>query len=245
MAMHLETKINIYSHDNLEYIPSNFFIIAVAVVYLFSSIPIVVSIGYLLKIIGLQDHIISSAILYIENIIQILISITLTIFILNRNYTFILSKEWKSNYLIYIKSGLIWSSPLAIFIITHLASLHFGVNEINHSINRYRYYVDQNSLNILLYFIILTAAAFTEETIFRGMILNKLLYKYNAILSVLISSILFSISHFICYYDFHSFLSTFIVGLLSGFSFLSSRSIISSVIPHFINNIIYAYYNMF
>ncbi|MBT8341450.1 MAG: CPBP family intramembrane metalloprotease [Desulfatitalea sp.] len=63
----------------------------------------------------------------------------------------------------------------------------------------------------------------------------------NNTLCVFISSLFFCLSHIFSFENNSGNLtSTFIVGIIYGYSFLSTGSCISSIVPHVLNNILCA-----
>lgn len=99
-----------------------------------------------------------------------------------------------------------------------------------------------NSFLILVFGIILTIfVSFTEEFIFRGLMINFLAsknYKKDIILAVLVSSILFSLWHFDKYFTFVSFIEFFVMGILFSLVFIfSKRNILGAGIFHTIHNL--------
>ena len=77
-------------------------------------------------------------------------------------------------------------------------------------------------------------APVVEEIIFRGILLEQLSRKYNAVVSILVSSLLFSIFHF----SIVQGVNTFIMGVLLGIVYIKTRSLVPCVLMHFVNNLI-------
>lgn len=90
--------------------------------------------------------------------------------------------------------------------------------------------------NNFLYFFInaILYAPFTEELLFRGIILNGLLGKYSAKIAIPISALLFAYTHF----NFHQGVNAFIFGLALGYIFYKTKSLYLTIFCHFINNLI-------
>lgn len=89
--------------------------------------------------------------------------------------------------------------------------------------------------NFLYFFISATLyAPFTEELLFRGIILNGLLGKYSAKISIPISALIFACAHF----NFHQGVNAFILGLALGYIFYKTKSLYLTIFCHFINNLI-------
>ena len=73
-----------------------------------------------------------------------------------------------------------------------------------------------------------------EEVIFRGIILEQLSKKNNIIKSLLVSSLLFGIMHF----NIHQGVHAFFIGLIFGYIYIKTNSLILAMFLHFINNFI-------
>jgi membrane protease YdiL (CAAX protease family) len=78
--------------------------------------------------------------------------------------------------------------------------------------------------------------AFTEEMLFRGIILNGLAENYSERKAILISSLLFGLTHL----NPWQFLSAFIIGVLSAWLCIRTKSIVLSIYIHGFNNIVSA-----
>lgn len=83
-----------------------------------------------------------------------------------------------------------------------------------------------------------------EELLFRGLIQGKLQDKYNKYLAVLISSFLFGLGHlnleklmFDLRLDYEWAYITFLMGIILGFLFHKTKSIIPVIIMHIIGNL--------
>lgn len=93
-----------------------------------------------------------------------------------------------------------------------------------------------------LFILLVLVGPFVEEILFRGMILNGLLTRYNPILSIACSSIMFALIHF----DFSptnsalqnimSVLFALTVGCILGYNFYKTKSLLSSSIIHSLTN---------
>lgn len=86
----------------------------------------------------------------------------------------------------------------------------------------------------------------TEELVFRGLILNTLLIKFNRWLSIGVSSILFLMIHFPVWIQTNTFLANllsggfiqvFILGIIFSISFIKSRNIFVPIVLHMIWNL--------
>ena len=71
-----------------------------------------------------------------------------------------------------------------------------------------------------------------EEIIYRGIILNVLLQKFNTLFGVILSSMIFALVHF----NLHQGVNALVVGLLLAFIYVKTRSIRLCIYAHFFNN---------
>jgi len=85
---------------------------------------------------------------------------------------------------------------------------------------------------IYTFLTVAVAAPILEELIFRGVILNGLLKNYSPLKSILISSLLFGFLHL----NPWQFIAAFNLGLLAGWVFYRTGSIIPAIAVHFVNN---------
>jgi membrane protease YdiL (CAAX protease family) len=77
--------------------------------------------------------------------------------------------------------------------------------------------------------------AFTEELLFRGLILDGLKNNYSKRKAIIISALLFGIIHL----NPWQFYSAFIIGLISAWICIETNSILLSIYIHFFNNALY------
>lgn len=71
-------------------------------------------------------------------------------------------------------------------------------------------------------------APITEEILFRGIMLKGLLKRYSTLKSILITSLLFGILHF----NIYQFVAAFISGMLLGWLFTKTKSLVLCIIGH-------------
>jgi membrane protease YdiL (CAAX protease family) len=83
---------------------------------------------------------------------------------------------------------------------------------------------------------VLIVAPIFEELFFRKYMLTELLQKYSLKLSVIISSICFSLIHLPSY---RNLIPSFIFGIISGIIFMKTKNILYSIILHFLVNFIW------
>ncbi len=96
-------------------------------------------------------------------------------------------------------------------------------------------FLNVNGIGWLLFnlFFLAVIPAICEELLFRGALIGslKLMIK-NKHLLVIVSAIIFSAIHL----QFFSFLSRFALGLILGYAYVYSGSIIPAMVAHFVNN---------
>ena len=89
-------------------------------------------------------------------------------------------------------------------------------------------------LNCILNLIIFLIIAFSEELIFRGYILNKLIEVMSKYWALVISAFIFAFLHiFNPNFSIISFLNIFLAGILLGLLFIRSKSLWAPIIQHF------------
>lgn len=92
------------------------------------------------------------------------------------------------------------------------------------------------SLSILNITSIIILAPIIEELFYRRFLLEKLVQKNGRVISLIVSSLCFSIIHL---ERPNSLIPTFIVGIILGLIYLTTKKIIYPIILHFIFNVIY------
>ncbi|WP_169314486.1 CPBP family intramembrane glutamic endopeptidase [Halobacteroides halobius] len=73
-----------------------------------------------------------------------------------------------------------------------------------------------------------------EEIVFRGIIVDGIITRYSQKTAIVVSAVLFSIYHF----NIFQLLSSFVVGLLLGYIYLETRSVVVCIVTHFIYDLI-------
>ncbi len=71
-----------------------------------------------------------------------------------------------------------------------------------------------------------------EEVIYRGIILEQLNRRYGAIKAIIISSLLFGLMHL----NLHQGINGFFLGIVLGFIYIKTNSLLLSMFLHFANN---------
>lgn len=96
------------------------------------------------------------------------------------------------------------------------------------------YSFNYTSLNNYMFFSVLIVAPILEELFFRKYLLIELLKKYNVKISLLVSSLCFSLIHID---SPRNLIPTFIFGCVSGIIYLKSKNIRYSILLHFLSNL--------
>ncbi len=86
--------------------------------------------------------------------------------------------------------------------------------------------------DIYSYITIAIAAPLLEEIIFRGIILSGFLKRYSPVTAVIMSAVIFGIFHL----NPWQFIPAFVIGLVIGWLYWKTNSIIPGIVIHFINN---------
>lgn len=103
--------------------------------------------------------------------------------------------------------------------------------------------VGSDSFGILLLYIfsLLILAPFVEEVIFRGFAVPALKEKVGTVWSCLISSYMWSIYH----QNLYAIISSFVFGIIYFLLYEKYKSIIPSILAHFLHNLIYFLFPVF
>lgn len=212
--------------------------ILIIILNLFAIIPLVAGFIYVLVIAGFPIEIIkanSSAIILIAHICFIF---TMTFYLVKRYSIYLLSEDWKANFIKFLSVGLKWSLPLlTIHIIALLIPSTREKLMEDYMSMRIISVKGISNIGLLIFSIWVLSGAIFEEILFRGILLQKLQKILNATLSVIIIASLFALSHFsFSHINLSELTNAFIIGLLSGFAFMRTRSCISAIVPHLLNN---------
>lgn len=81
-------------------------------------------------------------------------------------------------------------------------------------------------------FALVVIPAIGEEVLFRGMILNGLRFRFKDSTAVVLSALLFALMHG----SLQQFVYPFLLGLIMGYLVLKTKTLLSSMIVHFVNN---------
>lgn len=81
-------------------------------------------------------------------------------------------------------------------------------------------------------FALVVIPAIGEEVLFRGMILNGLRFRFKDSIAVVFSALLFALMHG----SLQQFVYPFLLGLIMGYLVLKTKTLLSSIIVHFVNN---------
>lgn len=86
--------------------------------------------------------------------------------------------------------------------------------------------------DIYTFLTVAIAAPLLEEIIFRGIILNGFLKRYSPTTAIIMSAVMFGIFHL----NPWQFISAFLLGLVIGWLYWKTNSLIPGIVIHFINN---------
>ena len=141
------------------------------------------------------------------------------------------SKSMKKNYLIIGALLVVLLAPIADYVVILLEKIFPHISDVyeetfNDAIN---------NLNIIVNFTtICIFAPILEEIMCRGLILNRLLSKNKAWVSIIITALIFGVLHM----NWAQGLSAFLAGIIISFVYVKTRNLKVCIIGHSINNII-------
>lgn len=93
---------------------------------------------------------------------------------------------------------------------------------------------EKTNFNIIFYFFLMVIVTpIIEEILYRGIILNLFLKKYSVKISLIVSSLIFAFIHL----RFIGFGYLFLDGLLLGFAYYKTKSLFTSILLHFLRNL--------
>jgi len=130
-------------------------------------------------------------------------------------------------------------------IIAFSASMIFSILTINLNFenenliqNSVRYYSNiMPFLGIILQIIaLLLVSPFTEEIICRGLILTNIQDKYNNVVAIIVSALLFGIIHFMAG-GIILVIGSVLMGIIFGFIYVKTKSLLPAIIAHGVANI--------
>ncbi|MBV9719741.1 MAG: CPBP family intramembrane metalloprotease [Candidatus Eremiobacteraeota bacterium] len=107
---------------------------------------------------------------------------------------------------------------------------------------QYEHYILSQATGLIaaaLLFAFVIFGPIVEEIIFRGIVLEGLIKVTNGTVSVVVSAVIFAGIHWVGGVD--QIVSTFILGLLLGWLYLRTRSIVPSSVGHIIYNAVSFY----
>lgn len=88
--------------------------------------------------------------------------------------------------------------------------------------------------NFVLITVMIIIAPIAEEIVFRGIILDGFLKRYNCVIALIVSSALFGVLHA----NLPQGINAFVLGLVLGFIYLKTQSLFLCMLGHFTNNFI-------
>jgi uncharacterized protein len=90
-----------------------------------------------------------------------------------------------------------------------------------------------DTLNPYIVIVTVIAAPVFEELIFRGIILDGFLKRYKPRTAIFLSSLIFGIAHL----NLPQFLNALLLGILMGWVYWKTKSLLLTILIHFINNL--------
>jgi len=225
-------------------VPSSIVFLVICGIYYFGTIPIFAGIAYVYKVLEISSSSLKADLSGKIFLAQTFLAIFMICYLWSKYEDYFLGDNWKGNIKQYIVTGLKWSVPVLIY---HSFSVFVPslreklINDVS-SLD----IISSDSLSglgLLMLFCLILAGVVIEEFIFRGMLLNKIRDFFSAHVSLVLSSLIFALSHFL-YSKIvpGDMVSHFLIGILCGAAFLSSRSCISAFVPHLLNNLICSLY---
>lgn len=88
---------------------------------------------------------------------------------------------------------------------------------------------------IIMFLVVVIMAPLFEEILYRGIILEGFLKRHNKVQSIVFSSIIFSLVHL----NLHQSLNAFLIGLILGFIYVESKSVVLCTAAHGFNNLFF------
>lgn len=138
-------------------------------------------------------------------------------------------------FLLFISVCFLWFLVSPIFVFSQpnfTIDLKFSLKRLQDSIDTSTFFSYYSLFRILFLTVVL------EEIFYRKIILSSLLEKYNPFVSILISSILFSIGHT----DFDNSIYYLIGGILIGTFYWKTRNIYLTILLHMFTNFLTVFY---
>ncbi|MBU2431295.1 MAG: CPBP family intramembrane metalloprotease [Proteobacteria bacterium] len=219
--------------------PSIKILIFYVLLYLFAVVPLTVALFYGLDFVGYNVKRLATNLSEIIIAIQIGITCALSLALMRKHFDFLFGKRLQKDYLRFIKVGMRWTVPLLVLHIMAFLIPNIRENLIHrYSSIKMISITDATNVALILFVILLSMAAIFEEMIFRGILIQKLLQITNKTVSIFVSAGLFSLSHLIySSISLDTLISSFFVGVLCGFAYISTGSCLAAFIPHLFNNL--------
>lgn len=221
-------------------IPSIMSSLSFLTIYLFAIIPVAYGIVYLAEFAGLPSGLIRASLPEGMMLFQVTLTAFMTYHLFRKYSDYLLSCDWKEAFFRYLRVGVKWSMPLLAVHMVTLAIPAFRDKVIDDYLSMRIISVKGITNTSLAIFSAMTLfGALFEELIFRGIFLQKMSHVLNKNLSVFIVAGLFAFSHFILSdMEISEFTNGFLLSLFSGFAFVRTRSCVSAIVPHLLNNVI-------
>lgn len=219
-------------------------LLAVLPVVIFVAIQLVVAfIGAIILTVGyivvtgsadeylLMEYILKQTMLLtlISNIVTVIVSIPILIFGKKNNLPKYSQEPGK-----FYKFSALSFTLCSTMIISVLASLVFALFSITDSTYGLVETAIMSSNPVVQVLAVVVLAPICEEIVFRRLVINKMLSAYSMHTAVIVSALLFAIAHGNITQGFY----TFLMGILLGYLYIKTKSLLMCIIAHFINNLI-------
>jgi len=227
--------------------PSLKTVILMPLIYLFAAYPISFMTGLYMEFTGMPmgtPEKPTGGFLIATALLAVFFFLTITWLLMKRYSNYFLTDAWKINFYSHLAVGLKWSIPA--IVLTGLIGYSYGLFDTDARLSMIDGYLKQHGVTleiisgtlVILLSVRILVQTFLEELIFRGMIQQHIKKFVSPRKSVLITAVIFSLSHFSTIpMSFPIFGFGFVVGILTGFAFNKFSSCISSFIPHLLFNI--------
>lgn len=225
--------------------PSLKTVILMPLIYLFGMFPIDFVAGFFMALIGMPvgtPEKLAGGFLIVMALLGIFFCLMITWLLMKRYSTYFFTDAWKVNFYSHLAVGLKWSIPVIVFtgfIVYGSFNTDFRLSMIKAYLATNRVPLENISGTLLILLSVsVLVQTFLEELIFRGMIQQHIKKFVSPRKSVLITAVIFTLSHFFSYpIIFFNVGLWFVAGILTGFAFDKFNSCISSFIPHLLLNI--------
>ncbi len=179
-----------------------------------------------------------------ENIRMNLCLQSIPLIMLITSLTIIKIKHIKFNYVVKLPSIKKVALLILVFILSFfvIKSYYFWVNLLSEAkLTILILSLFEENLFSFKYLSILIISPIAEELFYRKIMFSKLIEYYSLPISLLITSLLFSLIHA----DLQNFIPLFFFGVIAGYIYYITRSVIICILFHFVYNLLVTYFYPF